>query len=355
METNQTTILEGNDLQNFFNDTQTEVKEEVVTETMTNFFSQQDDTLFDKKVETPVPEEVKIITPSFNYTDLVKEYIEDGEWEDVELELEEGAEPVILSELKEITPELFKSIRAAQKQLKDEKLKSNYISIEGLDETTKKLIDIKKKNGDITELLQIQAEFVNPLQGLDLDNEKVQEDLVRQKYSYQGIDADIIEMKIKKLKENVTLDLEAKKVAEEINSNYSKIVEQKATERQKEIEESQEEQKKFKKSMTEAFREFELKDSLVKNLVDYTAKFDETGLSEVDKMFFQAKSNPALFAKVAFMLSDEKAFNEFMGVKIKNKANVDAVKTILKINPRATNAAQTTANKSNPVQEFFQT
>ena len=296
-------------------------------------------------------EEVKTNeAPQVNvYVDKVKEWIEEGFWEDVDIEIENEAgekELVPITDIKDFTPELFAQIKEQQNELKKQDLDSKYVSVEGLDDRTKKMIELKKAGGDLSELIQQEVQYVNPLNGLDLDDERIQEHLIRQKYNSLGWKPKHIEAEIEELREAMTLDLEAKKIIGEINTNFDKVVEQKREEQLNQIEDAKKSQKEFKKTMVEAFRSLDLKnDNLVKSLVEVTSKYDEYGLADVDKAFFEAKSNPELFAKVAFLLTDEKAFSEFSGVKIKNTANKEALRKVLSISPKATNLASAEPKK----------
>lgn len=304
---------------------------------------------------TPKPAE-STSTKTSIYTDLIKEYIEDGDWEDgaIEIEDEKGETVTVnLLDLTDVTPEQFRQIKAGQKALKDEELKSKYISKEGIDENTLKIIELKKAGGDTRELFQMQAELVNPLDRLDLDDERVHEYLIRQKLSSNpDFDQDDIDNKVAKMKANFTLDTEAKKIINEVNHNFGLAIEERKKEHLAAKEKIQEEQKEFKKQITQTYKDLKLADNVVKNLVENTAKFDEYGLTNVDKAFFEAKKNPELFAKVAYLILDEKGFNEFQGVKIKNNVTKETIKTIFKISPKAAKSNVTTPDGS--LENYFE-
>lgn len=349
MEQNETRVIEGDALLDFFNK---ENAGEVVEEK-----SESLEAHFEKENATPdaTPEpEVELVKPAATpkveaspkqsiYTDLIKEYIEDGDWIDGAIEIEDESGEVVqvnLLDLKEVTPEQFRQIKAGQKALREEDIKSKYISKEGIDDNTLKILEIKKAGGDTRELFQLQAELVNPLDNLDLEDERVHEYLVRQRLSINpDLDPEDIENKVARMKANFTLDTEAKKIINEVNSNFSLAIEQKTKEHAAALEKAQEEQKAFKKQMTQTYKSLKLDDNIVKNLVESTAKFDEYGLTNVDKAFFEAKKNPELFAKIAYLILDEKGFNEFQGVKIKNAVTKETLKTIFKIAPKQTNAS----------------
>lgn len=372
MEDNTTKVLEGDALAAFFNQEEGgSPKAEPTPTSLEDYFEEG------KKDPAPEPVEPKatetepkaepkkkaepkaaepIVQKTSVYTDLIKDYIEDGDWTDgaIEIEDENGeVQTVNLLDLKDVTPEQFKQIKAGQKALKDEEFKSKYISVDKLDETTRKIIEIKQAGGDTRELFQMQAEMVHPLDALDLDDERVHEYLVRQKLGNNpDLDQDDIDNKISKMKSNFVLDTEARKIIDEVNNNFGLIVEQKRKEQLEAMEKNVEEQKSFKKTMTQTYKDLKLSDSLVKNLVENTAKFDEFGLTNVDKAFFEAKKNPELFAKIAYLILDEKGFNEFQGVKIKNDVTKETIKTIFKITPKA--AKGTVAPQNGSLENYFE-
>jgi hypothetical protein len=342
MEHNETKVLEGDALMDFFNKENSGVEKEEKSDSLEAHFEKQDtkeeDTPETKpEVNSPkketVEKTVEAPKPSI-YAELIKEYIEEGDWIDgaIEIEGEDGETiQVNLLDLKDVTPEQFRQIKAGQKALKEEEIKNKYISKEGIDENTLKILEIKRAGGDTRELFQMQAEVVNPLDNLDLDDERTHEYLVRQKLSVNpDLDQEDINIKVARMKANFTLDTEAKKIIAEVNSNFSAVIEQKKREHEEALQRAQEEQKEFRKKMTQTYKELKLSDNVVKNLVENTSKFDEYGLTNVDKAFFEAKKNPELFAKIAYLILDEKGFNEFQGVKIKNNVTKETIKTIFK-------------------------
>ncbi len=365
----ETKVLEGDSLLDFFTKEEGgDITPGDTPTTLEDYFESPEEST--KKPELDKPTEVAKPAPTADtakptpvveaktniYTELIKEYIEEGDWEDgaIEVEDEKGETITVnLLDLADVTPEQFRQIKAGQKALKEEELKSKYISKEGIDENTLKIIELKKAGGDTRELFQMQAELVNPLDRLDLNDERVHEYLVREKLSANpDLDQDDVDNKIKKLKANFTLDAEAKKIIAEVNTNFGAAIEERKKEHQVAQEKIQEEQKAFRKQMSQTYKDFKLNDSVVKNLVDNTSKYDEYGLTNVDKAFFEAKKNPELFARIAYLILDEKGFNEFQGVKIKNDVKKETIKTIFKISPKASKTSITTQDGS--LENYFE-
>jgi len=301
----------------------------------------------------PKPKEI-----NSKYTERVKEYLEEGDWDDVQIEIEdEQGNPttVKLSELSEIDADTFKQLKAAQKELKEQELKTKFISVEGLDETTKKLIEAKRAGADISQLIETDANLIHPLKEVDVDDPKIQEQIIRWSLQNKGEEADDIEYKIQKYKKNFTLDSEAGKIVKTINEEYDHKVTTALEEQKKANAEALESQKTFKKSISETYKNWKLNENTIKTLVDNSAKFDETGLTQVDRLYFEAKKNPELFAEIAFHIIDQKGFDEFKGVKIKNAV---AKETILKISRIPKNASSAPTKKTeeetiDPLEKFF--
>ena len=358
-EKNQPEVIEEKSLDSWFDmvDKPEETKEENKVEVpLDSLFNDEPPTpiLDDKKVnEVIVPEKV-----DNTFAKHAKFLLDKGYWEDVDIEIEDPEtgekKSVSISDV-EMTPELFEQIEESQKELKEADLKSKYVSVEGLDETTKKMIELKKAGGDLRELIQLEAQYVHPLKGLDLDDEGHQEYLVRQKLVSQGLDNDVIDYKVHKLKTDLTLDTEAKKIYDEVDTNFQDVVEQKKQEQLAQIEAAKEDQKQFTKTIKDTYKGLNItNENLLKGLVEKATKVDEYGLTDADKLYFESKKNPELFAKVNFLLNDEKAFNEFMGVKIKNEVSKDTFRKLVTLKPKtATQKQEQSKKSSNELDNIF--
>ncbi len=342
-------------LKDFLEDKPAEVETEVEVEEEVDKIAEHKAPAQEKTEPTP-EKEVAVKQPTF-YTDMVRDFLEDGEWEDgnIEIEDENGETQTIqLSDLKDVNAALFKQIKAGQKALKEEELKANFVSVKGLDETTKKLIEAKKAGADIRGLIQYDADLVHPLKGYDVEDPTVQENLIRWNLTNRGEDADDIEYKIQKYKKNFILDTEAGKIVNIINADYDNKVTQTLEEQKKQNSDIIEAQKLFRKTTQDVYKGYKLTESLTKTLVDNAAKFDETGLTMADRAYFDAKNNPEFYAQVVFLLSDEKAFNEYKGVKIKNQVAAETIMKISKIPKQAANTAMKKENDGvDPLEKFF--
>lgn len=354
-EETKTQVLDGDALSAFFAGEEQQEATQVIEAKIEDFFKTEEEET--KQEESPKIESKKE-TPKDNiYASKIKDYIEEGFFSDADIEVEdENGETVkiALSELKDVTPEMFTIIKEEQKRLNAEEIGEKYVSVEGLDERTKKMIELKKAGGDLSELIQEDIQYTNVLAGIDLDNEQVQENLVRQKLQSQGLKPKYIEAEIAEMKENLTLDTEAKQIVDNYNSYYDNLLEEKKKEQLSKIEVEKEQQKVFKKSLNEIYRELKLPENISKVLLDNSTKTDEYGLTNTDKLYFDAKADPKTYAELSFFLNNKEKFKEFLGIKVKNETKLDTVRKIISLSPKALKTSADTSNKkTNEVDEFF--
>lgn len=363
---NETSVLTGNSLEKFFtedspeNNAQQEPKEETGSSLENMFDAQGQVVKTTKEAQKETPSQEEVVAPqknSYYYDNVISDFLEDGEWEDMVIETEVDGEVVEtpLSELKNVDKETFQEIKKHFKQLKDEEFKENYISVEGLDETTKRMVELKKKGGDISSLIQAEVQHVHPLKGIDLEDERVQEAIVRQKLSASGqLSQATIENEIKTLKANLELDKKSNEIVQEINTNFNRFVETEAKRQEEELEAQRQQQKEFRKTLSETIKNFNIQEEkVVKALLDASTKYDSNGLSDVDKAFFEAKQNPELFTKIAFLLTNEELFDKHMGIKIKNKATLGEVKKILNLRKKSSTEQPKVEKKKSGLESFF--
>ena len=314
-----------------------------------------------KKVEeviTPPVEEIKKepVKKDTDYSTRLQEYIELGFIEDSQITYGEGdeAKEVFLSELQDLDKDTFQAIVSKYKEAKDKELKEKYISVDGLDERTKKYVELKKAGGDISTLIEQEVQYVNPLNSYDLEEESHQEHLVRVSLAQQGLKPKFIEQEIAELKENFTLDVEAKKIAQIINKQFDDHVEAKKQEQLDAIEKDRQKDKEFKKVISQSLKELVPNENIAKVLIENSTKKDEYGLTNTDKLYFDAQKNPEFFAQLTLFLNNQDEFYKNIGAKTKNKALKDVTKTLFTINPSVVKSVKTQKQPDTKGDEIFE-
>lgn len=266
-------------------------------------------------------------TPRTNtsLTALKKKYLENGKWDDVVLDID--GEEVQLSSLEDIDEETFLQIQEAQDNLREEARADQFIPKEGLNEISLKLIELQKSGGDISEAIQVYDQYVNPLQGLDLQNEKIQEQLVRRSLTKKVDDPEIVEMTIAKYKKDQVLGNKAKEVIDFTNAAFDKYMEQRTAEASDKKRQEQDAHKTYLKSLEEEYKTVEIKSDLKKQILQLANRNDKGELEAVEVVREQLK-DPKLAQELLFFISNRDAYKKSIGSKVKTKTNIDNMKRV---------------------------
>lgn len=355
-----TQILDADGLKDFLNFTE-DPKPKETSQEFENFFEEKKEEVETEEVTQTIDppkeeEEKEIPTPKGNnYSELVKDLIESGDWGDYMVEV--GEEEVAIKDLENIDKELFLQLKQSQEAYKEEQNKDKYISLEGVDDYTKKLIEISKEGGDISQLIQTQSQLINPvLQIKQNRDEQSLIDLVAFKMKNQNYDDDYINLKIQKFLKEGTLDEEADKVIEEIETNYNAHLEQTKKQLQDQKLQIEKERKEYKKTISEKLKPFNLKENDSRNIIKIASEYDEQGVSEADKLFYQIKQeDPERFVEIVMLMKDRELYNSIKFTSVKNKAELEAAKKILSLKPRVTTTPKEPQKKESALDNFFNT
>jgi hypothetical protein len=271
------------------------------------------------KAEAKKVEELKNLVGN-QWKTRLNSLIEDGILEDVTITLDPGTEnekEVYLSELENLDADTYKSIVANYKEAKDKELKEKYISVEGLDDTTKKLIQLKKDGGDISQMIQQEVQVIDTLHKIEksLDEENEQARVVFHDLINRGLSERVAKAQIQELVENFQLESTAREIIKSEIDTYELSINEKEKEQRKQLELEKEELKKFTKEVSSKYKEWGVEENLRNLLVKNTTIRDNNGLTNTDKLYFDSIKDPEKHAKIAFALNNLEAFEEFVSGK----------------------------------------
>lgn len=301
--------------------------------------------------EEEVKEEEKPKAPEVNtsLTNLKQKYLESGKWDDVVLDID--GEEVQLSELGDIDEDTFLQIQEAQEGLREESNKDKFIPKEGLNETSLKLIELQRNGGDITEAIRIYDEYINPLEGLDLNNERIQEQLVRNSLSKKVDDPEIVEMTIAKYKKDLVLDKKANDVVEFTNQAFGKYMEQKTAEASELKKKEKEAHSKYKSQLEDRYKGVDLKPELKKEILSLADKNDKGEYNAID-LVRQQLSDPELAEELLYFIGNREAFKKNIGAKTKTSTNINTMKTINIVKDKQKKQSSGTKTKEDTSTDF---
>jgi len=287
----------------------------------------------------PATEEVKPTVTA--YDKQIKSFIEAGFLEDITITVD--GQDVYLSEASIQDKETYDSILEGIKAEKDKQNNEKYISKEGLDEITLKIIETRKAGGDITEIVRenVQAidqlsSFKTFLDSVDSDDKKKEElsiNIIAQNLQQKGLSNKVINAQIEDYIETGNLESEAHAILDSHLDLHGQAIEQKKQLELQRLEQEKEEFKTFKKTLSATYKGYNLPDNIQKVLIENATKLDEYKVSNTDKLYFEAQQkNPELYAKINFLLNNPEEFEKWVGGKKVTDAKKEIIKSSIVIN-----------------------
>ncbi len=258
---------------------------------------------------------------------------------------------VFLEDIEDLTEEGFKEILNGWKTATEEEIKSKYVEVEGLDETTKKLIEIRKAGGDITEIIKSNVTAIDQLKQLqeNIENEQVQINIVGHSLQQQGINPKVVQAQIASLIEEGNLETEAKNILDSHLKVHEQEIENKRQAQLERAEKDKEDQKNLRKDLSSEYKKLGLPDNLSKILVDNATKVDQDNITNTDKLYFEAIKKPEDFALLNLFLNNKDKFIEYITSPVVTKTNIENTRKLLTIDIKKTNKPKTS---SNSLEEF---
>lgn len=295
-----------------------------------------------ENLEFTPPTEATTAKPS-EYSAKIKTFIEAGLLEDFEITVD--GQEVFLSEVNIEDEDTYKTLLEQVRAEKDKQISEKYISKEGIDETTQKLIDIKKAGGSITEVLKENVQAIETLQDLkavldegeDKQKEQVAINILAQDLRQRGLSDKVINAQLQDFVENGVLESEAEKILNTHLDLHKQAIDQKRQEELDRINQEKEDNKTFKKNLNQQYKGWGIPESTVKVLVENATKTDEYQMSNTDKLYLETKlKNPEQFAKINFFLNNPQEFEKWISGKKVLEAKKDHVRSSITINTSKT-------------------
>jgi hypothetical protein len=326
--------------------------EEIKETELPNPPKQEEVTAVKEEEKTTIVEEQP--KPSSDYTKKLQTLIETKFIEDFSINF--NGEEKFLSEIEVEDESVFNEIVEKYKAEQDTKLKERYISREGLDETTEKLIEIKKAGGSIQEIFKENVSAIETLQNLknvleegeDKQKEQIAINILVQDLRQRGISDGIINAQINEYISGGILEAEAEKILTTHLQLHKDAIEQKRVTELQRVDQEKEEAKTFKKTLNQQYKGWDIPENIAKVLVENATKTDEFQISNTDNLYFQARKNPELYAKINFFLNNPQEFEKWISGKKVLAEKIQTAKSSITID---TSKVKDTTKKTNNFEE----
>jgi hypothetical protein len=242
---------------------------------------------------------------------------------------EDGNEVEVSIDEIEMDGETFQKLVEQELAYQKEEANKGKISIEGVSDYTKKLIEIEQKGGDTLKLLQVKEAYSDPLANLDLTTKQGQVDAIYLRKKAQGATDKEINILIKGLEAEGILEEEAIQAESELKALIDQQFENERIKAEKVALEREETMKKFKKDFRDKLSEkFTLNDNVKSKLVTSLTKKGEDGKYQLDNAYLAAMSDPETATELVLFLSDREEFLKQVTAKAVQKTQLESAKKL---------------------------
>lgn len=221
---------------------------------------------------------------------------------------EEGNETEVSLDDLEIDEDLFKEIVESKLDMIKEEASKDKISVQGVSDFARRLVEIDRNGGDISELIKMKESYSDPLDRIDLTTEQGQQQAVFLRLTAGGQDADTAMRLIKSYQDEGSLEDMAVKSEKELREALNVQLEQARLNSEKRIEQRKELLKNYKKDLRNNLDQFKLNDSVKNKIVTIATKEDDYGRFELDRLYYSFREDPSKAARLALFLLDEEEF-----------------------------------------------
>jgi hypothetical protein len=291
----------------------------------------------EEKEETPPEEKKEEPKTTSEYTEIAKDFIESGDWEDVIIEGEGEEEDKKLSELIEegkVDKATFLSVKKEMDKAKEEKLKNNYIKVEGLEESKRKLIEIIKegKTEEVRNLLTEEPDILEePFKGFDNDNDAHNEHVLTWYYKAKGNNDSETQALVEKAKKDLSMDSIAAEVVEKAREQHKLKLDKKAEELKSQNQEEEQALKEYKKDLKQNLKELGIKDTTIKKFTDFATQTNEEGMLPVDSMFEEIMSDPKKASDFIYYMLEPEDFIKKKSESLLKTKSIDDMRKIKRL------------------------
>ena len=303
--------------------------------------------IIDNPTPTPTPpvvEEPLVPVSKTSYSNKIGTLLETGLVGNFEITV--GDEKVFLSDLEINDEETFNELLSQIKTEQEKNLQSKYISKEGLDETTQKLIEIRKAGGDITDVIKENVRAIDLLTSykevLEVGDDKEKEDLsisiLAQELRNKGLEDEIIQAQIQVYINKGELEDRASNVLNSHLSLHSQEIENKRVKETERQQQEKEDLKNYKKTLNQKYKDLGLPENTQKLLVDNATKMNQYNVSNTDELYFNLRASKEqkdieTFAKLNYFIHNPEEFEKWIsGKKVTQAKTAEILKSTITIN-----------------------
>lgn len=269
---------------------------------------------------TPIVESIQIL-------------IDNELWEDTPLKYNEKEYETIADLLKDnpVDEDLFQSMVALQKDIKNNKIKENYISVKDKDDTKVKLASAILEGIEYSDLVQYQSAIIDPMESMDFStaNETDVEDFVRAYLiDNSNIPDKYIEAEIADFKKEYKLVEKAEEFRATLRNSYQEEIQNRTTALLEHKKQTESDRREGIKNLRKDMKDSNFSSTFIDKAVQLRYDTDDSGNSHYITLINNKIKEDKEFEKnLLHMLLDPTDFES----KIKAPVKQESVKKILEL------------------------
>lgn len=307
-----------------------EEEEEVITDPKVNEEEEESEEEEEEVITDPnLEEEEPINSEPSEVLSRANSLIELGIIDDVRIATsEDDKEGTLLSEFTDLNENQLKQIIEKQQEKKDQQIQENFISKEGVSEDNLRIINILKEGGDINEIFSSPQQMQRPFQDLDIDDEKVQKQIILHHFIHNaGHSQKEALVLLKQKEEDFELDTYSKKIVDGYNKKYDEFLDQKEAQVKQQATERKQKISETRKSLSKVLKDSKIKDSISRKIIDGVTKPTSNNRFQIHEVLDKILESPEENHEILLHLLDPKSFQELYKIKQKSKE----VNTVFKL------------------------
>lgn len=241
-----------------------------------------------------------------DYKSILTELIGEGLLPEIgSIQTEEGE--VALEDMEIDKDTLIAILRSSQEE-KLKSIKETSISVSGVSEFTKKLIEIEKHGGDVQKAIDTYQTYKDPIETIDIETPLGQKAMCYLRLQAQGIDEETAKDLIKSYELQGTLEEKAFASKEQLNQAYEASLEQQRLDAIEEDKAFKASLKNYRNSIDNVLKDRAYTDTHRRKLLDIATKVDDKGDVMLDNILNEFRRNPIDAADLLLFVTDKEGF-----------------------------------------------
>lgn len=320
----------------------------------------QDKSSDNEDVENEISEAEKTTVKRVGVKDAVSSLLEDGTWTDMSVKVGDK-EYNSISELldkEKNTRELFNSLSEAQKNIREESLKSEYIRVKDLDETKQKLITAISNGVSVDDLIKSTEQHIEPIKSVDFStiDPKSTENFVSQcLLEYSNFPKNYLELEIDRLKKSNELIGVANQYQSMIVQNHNDEIDRRIKETQEQNRISNEKWESDYKTFNSTLSQKGYSGGFAQKAADLRYRLDESNVPHYQRYINDKLQDEAFAVDLMHFLLDKEDYIKKQTVKAKTEST-KRVLELAKFAPKKSSSTlktQDTVDNNDDISSFM--